>query len=201
MEPDNLHPIAESLFLAMDFSSFKEISLDQIELHTQKLVSQLANTLLQVFILPRRISDIHQSIHNGQILRRDCNSQLRLHKTDQTIHPKTIFGSQISLSRNQHYCPGCDNYQSVADQILDLPSHLMIPRLALVVALCSASWPYAVASAFICFLFGVSLSAKTCENVIKDNHLSPAPLEADQLENPHRCSHDGWNFSPLSQAG
>src|SRR5215210_2609368 len=86
MEPDNLHSIAESLFLAMDVSSWKEISLDQIELHTQKLVSQLANTLLQDFILPKRIDDIHHSIHNGQILCRDCNSLLKVHKTDQTIH-------------------------------------------------------------------------------------------------------------------
>ena len=184
MEPDKLHSIAESLFLAMDISSYKEISLDQIELDTQKLVSQLATTLLQDFILPKRISDIHHGITNGQILCRDCNSLLKIHKTDQTIHPKTIFGSEISLSRNQYYCRGCDNYQMPADQVLDLPSHHMTPRLALVVALCSASWPYAVASAFLSFLFGVSLSAKTCENVLKDEQLSPAALEADPLELP-----------------
>jgi len=184
MEHDKLHSIAESLFNAMDVSSFKEISLDQIELDTQKLVSQLATTLLQDFILPKRISDIHHSITNGQILCPACNSRLQLHKTDQTIHPKTIFGSEISLSRNQYYCPGCDKYQAVADQVLGLLSHRMTPRLAVVVALCSASWPYAVASAFLAFLFGVSLSAKTCENVIKDEQLSPAALEADPLELP-----------------
>ncbi len=154
MEPDSLHSIAKAVFDAMEVSSWKQQPLDQIELHTQKLISQLANTLLQDFILPSRINHIEQSITNGQIICRDCNSRLRVHKTDQAIHPKTIFGSSIILSRNQYYCPGCDNYQMPADQVLEMTSP---PRLALVVALCAASWPYAVASAFICFLFGATL--------------------------------------------
>ncbi len=154
MEPDSLHSIAKAVFDAMEVSSWKQQPLDQIELHTQKLISQLANTLLQDFILPSRINHIEQSITNGQIICRDCNSRLRVHKTDQAIHPKTIFGSSIILSRNQYYCPGCDNYQMPADQVLEMTSP---PRLALVVALYAASWPYAVASAFICFLFGATL--------------------------------------------
>ena len=184
MEPNSLHSIAKTVFDAMEVSSWKQQPLDQIEFHTQEFISQLATTLLQDFILPQTINEIEESISNGQTLCRDCNSKLQVHKTDQTIHPKTIFGSKISLSRSQYYCPGCDNYQMLADQLLDLSSHHMTPRLALVVALCSASWPYAVASAFLGFLFGVSLSAKTCENVIKDERLSPAPLAADPLVNP-----------------
>src|ERR1700754_3018044 len=100
MEPFNLHSIADSLFNAIDFSSFSDSSLDQIELLTQNLVSVVANTLLQDFILPKIISDLHLSISNGQTLCRDCQGLLRLHKTDQSIHIKTIFGSEISLSRN-----------------------------------------------------------------------------------------------------
>jgi hypothetical protein len=184
MEHNRLHSIAKTLFDAMEVSCWKQLSVDQIELHTQKLISQLATTLLQDFILPARVADIQQSIEEGQTLCRDCNSQLKVHKTDQTIHPKTIFGSNISLSRNQYYCPGCDNYQMLADQLLEMTSHRMTPRLALVVALCAASWPYAVASAFLGFLFGVSLSAKTCENVIKDKQLSPVPIAPDALDNP-----------------
>src|SRR6185436_12803384 len=99
MEPDNLHSIAESLFLTMEDSSCKQLSLDSIKLHTQKPVSQLANTLLQDFILPKRISDIQQSIENGLIRCQSCDCQLNVHKTDQGIHLKTIFGSEISLSR------------------------------------------------------------------------------------------------------
>jgi hypothetical protein len=184
MEPDILHSIAKAVFDAMEVSSWKEKSLDQIEFHTQKLISQIANTLLQDFVLPARVNDIERSIDNGQTLCRDCNSSLKVHKLDQAIHPKTIFGDQISLCRNQYYCPTCDNYQMVADQVLDMTSHRMTPRLALVVALCAASWPYAVASAFICFLFGVNVSAKTCENVIKDKQMNSVPLEADPLDNP-----------------
>src|ERR1044071_3742957 len=184
MEPFNLHFIAESLFNAIDFSSFTDTSLDQIELLTQHLVSRLANTLLQDFIIPKFISDIHKSISDGHTLCRVCNSKFHLHKSNQTIHPKTIFGSAISISRNQYYCPGCDNYQTPADQVLDLSSHRMTPRLAVVTALCSASWPYAVASAFLHFLFGVSVSPKTCENLLKEEQLTPVALEADPLDCP-----------------
>jgi hypothetical protein len=184
MEHNILHSIAKAVFDAMEVSSWKDKSLDEIELHTQKLISQVANTLLQDFVLPTRVNDIERSIDNGQTRCRDCNSLLKVHKADQAIHPKTIFGDQISLCRSQYYCSGCDNYQVVADQVLDMTSHRMTPRLALVVALCAASWPYAIASAFICFLFGVNVSAKTCENVIKDKQLSSAPLGTDPLDNP-----------------
>jgi hypothetical protein len=184
MERDTLHSIAGLLFQAMDFSSFNDKVLDHIELDCQSLVSQIANTLMQDFILPSRIRDIHRSVESGQTLCQVCHSQLQLHKPDQAIHPKTIFGSKITILRNQYYCPHCDNYQMAVDQQLQLVSRQMTPRLALIVALCSASWSYQVASAFLSFLFGVRVCAKTCENLIKDEQLQPTRLEADPLDNP-----------------
>jgi len=139
---------------------------------------------MQDFILPERIKDIHRSVESGQILCLSCHSQLQLHKRDQAIHPKTIFGSKITILGNQYYCPNCDNYQMTADQQLQLVSRQMTPRLALIVAMCSASWPYQVASAFLSFLLAVSVSAKTCENILKDEQLQPKPLEADPLDLP-----------------
>lgn len=184
MEHDTLHSIAGLVFQAMDFSCSNDISLDQIELDCQTLVSQIAASLMQDFIIPSRIRDIQRGVEMGQILCQSCRSQLQLHKSDQPIHPKTIFGSKITINRNQYYCPKCDDYQMVADQQLQLVCRQMTPRLALVVALCAASWPYQVASAFLNFLFGVSLSAKTCENLIKDEQLQPAQLATDPLDNP-----------------
>jgi len=184
MEHDTLHSISGLLFQAMDFSSFNDKALDQIELDCQNLVSQIANTLMQDFILPKRIRDIHRSVESGQTLCLSCHSQLQLHKRDQAIHPKTIFGSKITIVRNQYYCRQCDNYQMAADQQLQLVSRQMTPRLALIVSLCSASWPYQVASAFLSFLFGVRVCAKTCENLIKDEQLQTQQLEADPLDLP-----------------
>ena len=42
MEHNSLHSIAKTLFDAMEVSCWKQLSVDQIELHTQKLISQLA---------------------------------------------------------------------------------------------------------------------------------------------------------------
>jgi hypothetical protein len=109
---------------------------------------------------------------------------LQLHKQDQAIHPKSIFGDKITIKRNQYYCPDCSSYQAIADSVLDLPHHQMTSRLALVTALCGASWPYEVASAFLDFLFGVKVSTKSVENVTRDSDLLPEPLEADVLDNP-----------------
>ena len=166
MEHITLHSIAGSLFQAMDLSCWKDQSLDQIELNSQTIVSQIANLLMQDFILPSRIQQIHQSVDSGHIRCQACGCKLRLHKRDQAIHPKTIFGEKITIKRNQYYCPVCDNYQMVADNQLGLTSHHMTPRLALIAVLCAASWSYTLASAFLCFLFGVRLSPKTCENAV-----------------------------------
>jgi hypothetical protein len=40
MEYDSLHSIAKAVFDAMDVSCWKDKSLDKIELHTQKLISE-----------------------------------------------------------------------------------------------------------------------------------------------------------------
>jgi hypothetical protein len=184
MEPNTMHSIANSLFEAMDVSSYNDKSIDEIELHTQMLVFQIANLLLQEFILPKRINDIQQSIDIGDTLCQSCNSKLNLHRRNQAVNPKTIFGSKITIKRHQYYCSGCQNYQTTADGQLGLISRHMTRRLAMIAALCAASWSYPVASAFLNFLLGVKISAKTCENLLKDERLEPARLETDRLDNP-----------------
>lgn len=72
----------------------------------------------------------------------------------------------------------------VADSVLGFVGHRMTPRLAIITALCGASWSYEVASAFLDFLLGVSVSAKTVENVSCDERLQPAPLDTDPLDCP-----------------
>ena len=67
MEHNILHSIAKAVFDAMDVSSWKQNSLDEIELHTQKLISEIANTLLQDFVLPSRINDIEQALITGRL--------------------------------------------------------------------------------------------------------------------------------------
>src|SRR5205085_3282983 len=184
MEPDTLHSIAHLLFQAMAEVTWKDQPLDQIELAVQSLVSQLANSLMQDFILPILIRDIHQRVEDGLLRCPTCDAKLQLHKQNQAIHPKTIFGDKIRLARHQYYCAACDSYQMVADQQLDLPPQQMTPRLALVTMLCGASWPYAVSQAFLDFLFGVQMSARTVENVATHARLQVAELAPDPLDQP-----------------
>jgi hypothetical protein len=135
-------------------------------------------------MLPSRVKQIEQKVQAGQIHCERCQSPYHLHKQGQAIHPKTIFGNPIRFSRNQYYCPGCGNYQMVADRVLGWVGHQMTPRLAVVTALCGASWPYEVAGAFLSFLLGVSLSPKTVQNVTCDQRSLPKPLAADPLDKP-----------------
>jgi hypothetical protein len=72
----------------------------------------------------------------------------------------------------------------VADRVLGLVHHQMTPRLALMAALCGASWSYEVAAAFLAFFLGVKLCAKTIENVTCNEQLQPQPLPADPLDKP-----------------
>ena len=184
MEPNTMHSIAGLIFEAMDFSSCKDKSADELELLAQQAVSQLAAVLLQDFILPSRIAEIQKSVDAGLLRCSSCDSQLQLHKQNLSLHPKTIFGSKITIQRNQYHCSSCNSYPIRADEALDLPARQMTPRLALVTALCGASWPYQVASAFLSFLLGVSLSAKTVELVTKDEQMQAAELDSDPLDRP-----------------
>src|SRR5262249_48243840 len=150
---------------------WKDKSLDQIESSIQAIVNHLASTVLAQFVSPARVNQIEQQISSGQILCDQCQSHLQLHKQDIQIHPNSIFGEEISLSRSQYYCPTCDTYSYVADRFLGLFNHRMTPRLAIVTALCGASWSYEVASAFLDFLLGVSVCANTVENVTTNQEL------------------------------
>src|SRR5215216_2835942 len=184
MERNTLHSIAGLLFEAMDLSTSNDTSADELELLMQETVSQLAAVLLQDFVFPTIIDHIQKDVEGGLIRCSSCNSKLQLHKRDQSLKLKTIFADEIAIKRNQYYCRGCCNYRVIADQKLHLVARQMTPRLALVTALCGASFPYEIAEAFLSFLLGVKLSAKTVENVTKDEELLPEALKADPLDNP-----------------
>src|SRR5262249_23740844 len=175
---------ARSLFAAMAVSSWQEQSLEAIEGEVQRLLAQLGTCLLENFILPKRVAAIEQDVEAGQRGCAHCQARLRRHKQGQAIHPKTLFGTRLTLTRTQYYCRSCQRYATVADQELGLSSHQMTARLATVVALCGASWSYPVASAFLAFLLGVEVADKTVELVTKDQALLPAELPAAPLAQP-----------------
>ena len=176
--------IANLIFDAMPASSFSDKSAHQMEQLVQQLLASIANSLMQDFLFPSRINQIQQLVESGQILCKSCGSLLKLHKRDCSIHPKTIFASKITLTRNQYHCQQCDSYTMVADQELELLSRQMLPRLALIVVMCGASWPYGVASAFLDFLFGVEVSAKTVELATTDERLLPDELDPAPMDQP-----------------
>lgn len=184
MEQTLLTEIASKLFDNIPTEFWEDKSAEQIEQGLQQLANQLATLLLEEFILPARLSQIEESVSTGSHPCSGCQQPLQLHKRGEVIHLKSIFASTIELSRHQYYCPRCETYQMVADSVLGLVGHRLTPRLALITALCGASWSYEVASAFLHFLLGVEVSAKTVENVSCDERLQPAPLEADPLKCP-----------------
>ena len=184
MELNDLKPIAENLFHIMPENEYQTKDAADLEVAVQVLVNQLAAVLMQDFVVPARIKQIHAEVAAGSLLCPHCEQSLRLHKPDQPIHLKTIFGHPITLSRHQYFCPACRTYSSVADSQLGLIGRQMTPRLALVVALCGASWSYAVASAFLDFLLGVDVSPKTVELVIADERVQQEKLPAEPLAQP-----------------
>jgi hypothetical protein len=184
MEHQLLTDIASNLFENIPLALWQDKSAEEIEVEVQQLVNQVANILLGEFILPERIAQIEERVAEGHTVCAACQQPLRLHKQATTTHAKTIFGGQIELARNQYWCPHCASYEMVADRVLGFVGHRMTPRLALVTALCGASWSYEVAAAFLHFLFGVKLCAKTVENVSCDERLQPMPLASDPLDEP-----------------
>jgi hypothetical protein len=60
----------------------------------------------------------------------------------------------------------------------------MTPRLAVVTALCGASWPHEVASAFLDFTLGVKVPAKTVQRVTRDERVKLEPLKPEPLDQP-----------------
>jgi hypothetical protein len=184
MELNDLKPIAENLFLIMPQEDFLSKDASDIEGAVQLVANQLASVLMQDFVLPARVSQIQAQVAEGSLLCQDCKHQLQLHKQDQPIHLKTIFGNAITLSRHQYSCPTCHAYPSPADAQLGLIGRQMTPRLALVVALCGASWSYSVASAFLDFLLGVEVSAKTVELVSADERVKQEALPVEPLDQP-----------------
>lgn len=184
MEHIDLKPIAEKLFLIMPQDDLISHDASDLELSVQSLVNQLASILLQDYLLPAALNQIQSEVDLGSIACADCNNQLHLHKTDQNLWLKTIFGQKITFSRNQYHCPNCHLYPYVADSHLRLIGRRMTPRLALVAALCGASWSFEVASAFLDFLFGVEVSARTVEDVTADERVKQEALAVDQLDHP-----------------
>lgn len=184
MELNDLKPIAEKLFQIMPEADFISKDASDIEVAVQVIANRLASVLMQDFVFPARIEQIHSEVAAGSLRCQDCNRRLQLHKQDQLLHLKTIFGKEIGLSRHQYFCPDCQTYPSLADSQLGLIGRKMTPRLALVVALCGASWSYAVASAFLDFLLGVEVSTKTVELVTADERVKQAALPEEPLDQP-----------------
>lgn len=184
MELNDLKPIAEKLFQIMPEADYQSKDASDIEVAVQVVVNQLASVLMQDFVFPARIAQIQAQVADGSPPCPDCNQPLQLHKRDQPIQLKTIFGKAMTLSRHQYFCAGCRTYSSLADVQLGLIGRQMTPRLALVVALCGASWSYAVASAFLDFLLGVEVSAKTVELVTEDERVKQAALPQESLDAP-----------------
>jgi hypothetical protein len=184
MELNDLKPIAENLFLIMPESDYKSQDASHLEAAIQGLVNQLASVLMQDFVLPARIAEIHAQVAAGSLPCPHCHQQLQLHKPNQPIHLKTIFGHPITLSRHQYVCSACQTYFNIADAPLGLIGRQMTPRLALIVALCGASWSYAVGSAFLDFLLGVEVSAKTVELVTNDARVEQEALPQEPLDQP-----------------
>jgi hypothetical protein len=169
---------------AMSQMSWREKKLDELEREVQQVVSQVGHQVMQDFLVPARVQQIQQQVEAGQIRCAGCGSPWQRHKREEVIHPKTIFGQKMEVSRDQYYCPRCDEYVMVADQELGLIGPRMTPRLAVVVALCGASWGYEVASAFLEFVLGVAVPAKTVQRVTTHQRLKPEPLECDRLDRP-----------------
>jgi hypothetical protein len=184
MELNDLKPIAEKLFHIMPQDDFQSKDASDLEVAVQVVVNQLASVLMQDFVFPARIKQIHAAVADGSLRCLDCNQPLQLHKPDQPLHLKTIFGKAIGLSRHQYFCPACHTYPTAADAQLGLIGRQMTPRLALVVALCGASWSYAVASAFLDFLLGVEVSTKTVELVTEDERVQQEELPEEPLDQP-----------------
>jgi hypothetical protein len=184
MELNDLKPIAEKLFQIMPEDDFKSKDASDIEVAVQTLINQLAAVLLQDFVLPARIEQIHSEVETGSLRCHHCDQQLQAHKQDRPLHLKTIFGKEILLSRNQYFCSNCHSYPTIADSQLGLVGRKMTPRLALVVALCGASWSYEVASAFLDFLLGVEVAAKTVELVTADERVEQEALPQEPLDDP-----------------
>lgn len=80
------------------------------------------------------------------------------------------------MRRTQYVCAECGRYEMVADRVLGFASHQMTPRLSFMVALCGASWSYQIASAFLTFLLGVEVCAKTVANLTRSAATQPPPL-------------------------
>lgn len=184
MEQNHLHSIASSLFDAMDDSTWKDQSLDAIEGAVQRLLAQLGTTLLEDFLLPKRIADLEQQVDDGHLFCPDCGGCWRLHKRQQHRHLKSLFAGRVRLTRSQYVCRSCQHYRCVADEGLQLPAHQMTPRLATLTALCGASWSYPLGAAFLNFLLGVEIADKSVELVTKDARLAPAELAPQALAKP-----------------
>lgn len=180
----NLESVAKGLFKIIPESMWQEKSADSIEASVQKLVQDLGNIVLGGYLLPKRIEQIQRAVERGEIRCEQCNGEYRRHKEDEKVTLKTLFGETVEIGRNQYYCAGCDTYEYVADRVLGLVSHRITPRLALMTALCGASWSYEVGSAFLEFFLGVRLSASTVRKVTIDPELAPKPLPKDRLDEP-----------------
>lgn len=184
MEQEYLKPIAEKLFHLLPQETYQDKDAAEIEVTVQSLAHQLAALLMEEHLLPARINQIQAQVKDGKRTCEHCQGRLHLHKRQQSRQLQTLFGHRISFSRHQYHCRRCQQLVAVADADLGLSGRQLTPRLALVMALCGASWSYEVASAFLNFLMGVEVSAKTVELATQDARIAPAALPKEPLTKP-----------------
>jgi hypothetical protein len=72
----------------------------------------------------------------------------------------------------------------LADKKLGVIKNKMSPRIAIMLGMCGASWPYAVSSAFMKYFTGVTISHETVRRVILDEKDQPKELPIEPLDNP-----------------
>lgn len=184
MELPELAAVAAQIFEMLPVERWEGKSAEELEAGVQQIVNQLGAYLLMEHLLPARIQELEQKIEVGQLRCRQCGRRLQVHRRGAVIHPQTIFGQRGELRRTQYYCPECESYEVVADRALGFLDRQLTPRLAVVTALCGASWSYPVAAAFLEFLLQVKLCAKSVANLTRDARLLPAPLAPDPLDQP-----------------
>jgi hypothetical protein len=182
MELEKLETLARQLFEILPESVWRGKDAEAIEGELQKVVSRLGNIVMSHYVLAARIEEIEGEIERG-VRGCGCGGKYRIHKRQVKLHPKGVFGEQ-TLKRTQYVCDDCGRYEVVADRILGFESHQMTPRLAVMVALCGASWSYQIASAFLTFLLGVEVGAKTVANLTRSRATQPPPLGPDRLKAP-----------------
>lgn len=183
MELEKLETIAHQLSEMLPESVWQGKAAAEMEQEIQQVMSQIGNLVLGNHVMAGRIREIERGVEAGACRCDVCGGKYHVHQRQGMIHPTSVFGV-LEVERTPYVCSECGRFEVVADRELGLVSHQMTPRLAVMVALCGASWSYQVASAFITFFLGIGVSTKTVANVTRNQAMRPDPLPVEPLKMP-----------------